>query len=72
MSARALSTPMKRALKWLAENPGEWRSISCAPGLSLPSFYGLLRRGLAVQADDIWTFRLTPAGIQAAKELGSV
>ncbi|GAN55237.1 hypothetical protein [Tanticharoenia sakaeratensis] len=66
-----LTAPQRRALLWLAETPGEWRAANGDPHLrsfssDLVEFSGTMTcYGWASVA------RLTPAGIQAAKELAA-
>jgi len=67
MTARTLTAQQKLVLLWLAERPGEWRDHACCPSTNIRPFRSLSQRGLVE-----WNFfccRLTPAGIQAAKEL---
>lgn len=69
MTARTLPAPQRRALLWLAERPSERRDHTHCAGVTAQSFRALKRRGYA----DRWVFFywITPAGIQAAKELAA-
>jgi len=68
MTSRTLTAPQRRALLWLAERPGMARR-TVVGGITAGSLVALARRGLAERAGDVWTYRATPAGIQAAKEI---
>jgi len=77
MTARTLTAPQRRALLWLAERPGAW----CNPGREHGAACSSLRQYRPDLVDQEWRtmtarqkttrncFRLTPAGIQAAKEI---
>jgi len=67
MTAQALTAPQRRALLWLAERPGEWHYHHPHNPHRVDVMRRLRERGLAEQSG--YRFRLTPAGIQAAKEI---
>jgi len=70
MTARTLTAPQRRALLWLAETPGEWRIADQerqADCIALMLHDDLM----AWQCWAPFCFGLTPAGIQAAKELAA-
>jgi len=71
MTARTLTAPQKRALLWLAERPGEWRYHHPHNLHRRDVMRRLCELGLVEKSDDRIgnRFRLTPAGIQAAKEI---
>jgi len=77
MTTPNLTAPQRRALLWLAETPGEWRmppayddAVTLCWGLGGLVHAGLAGRKRLSPVSIRTSFKLTPAGIRAAKELG--